>query len=504
MRDRNDSASTRTPNLAFEHAEVEPNSNGGRRPCGSDADNPWREYELAKQLCDTVQCIILLLDNAGRILLVNPYFEKLTGWQLDEVRDRNWFDTFIPGRDRAQVAALFRRALEGSRTRANVNAILTKDGQERDIEWYDAPLKSLQGELAGLLCIGKDITGQRGTEAALQRSQEHHRAVLNAAADAIITMDEDGTIRDCNNATYEMFGYEQGELIGQPVRALMPRPYCDEHDDYVQRYLNTRQPKIIGVGRELVAQRKDSSTFPILLTVSEIDQLNMFAGIVRDISTTKELQRQILEIAAQEDRRIGLELHDNTQQQLTGLALLAQSLAETLAEGHAPQAQMATRLAKGIQEAAGDVHRLARGLVPVEVDASGLRYALDILANRTSQSTGITCQFHCPDELAVADNFVATHLFRIGQEAVNNAVKHSGADRIEVSLERADGNIHLQVLDNGTGITEKRMEGAGMGLRIMQYRAGLIGATLQVEPALGQGTLVRCIIPRQKAAGDDS
>jgi PAS domain S-box-containing protein len=289
-----------------------------------------------------------------------------------------------------------------------------------------------------------------------------------------------------------MFGYSRAELIGQNVKILMPSPYCDEHDGYIARYLETGQPRIIGIGREVIGRRKDGSTFPVALSVSEVDHLGLFTGIVHDISDRRELQKQILEIAAEEDRRIGHELHDNVQQQLTGLGLLAQSQAEALTQASSPRADLAARLAKGLREAANHVHLLSRGLVPVEVDAQGLRSALTDLASTVSEQYSVRCNFQCVGSVNRLDNFSATHLYRIAQEAINNAVKHGKAERIELSLTGDDESIALKVLDNGIGIGAQRENGPGMGLRIMDYRAGLIGATVQVVPRKDGGTLVSC------------
>jgi signal transduction histidine kinase len=204
---------------------------------------------------------------------------------------------------------------------------------------------------------------------------------------------------------------------------------------------------------------------------------------------------RIVSFNAEEDRRIGHELHDNTQQQLTGLGLLAQSLAETLAHRSIPEARLAARLAAGINESARHVHLLSRGLVPVEVDAQGLRSALTDLASTVGEQYTVQCRFDCHGPADVADNYVATHLYRIAQEAVNNAIKHGRAEWIEISLAGTEEIITLKVLDDGIGIGDKRSGGPGMGLRIMAYRASLIGASLQISSGHERGTLVSCSGP---------
>ena len=278
---------------------------------------------------------------------------------------------------------------------------------------------------------------------------------------------------------------------------LMPPPFRDEHEQYIASYLRTRQSSVIGIGREVVGRRKDGSIFPMDLAVSEIHQLGLFTGVLRDISDRRELEKQVLEIAAEEDRRIGSELHDSIQQQLTGLGLFAATISEGLNKRSAPEAQMAARLAEGIQQATEQVHLLSHGLVAVEVEEEGLRSAFTELTRRVCEQYAIQCEFHCEEDIRVDDNFLATHLYRIAQEAITNAVKHGRAKRIEILLGEISGRLTVQIRDDGTGVRGEQEDSGGMGLRIMNYRASLIGATLSITGGDPPGTVVSCaVLPR--------
>ena len=131
-----------------------------------------RERDFAESLVETAQAIVLVLDTEGRIVRLNPYMEQLTGYRLDEVKGKDWFTTFLPGADHDRVRKLFRKAVGGTQTRGNVNAILTKDGREREIEWYDHTLRDAQGEVVGLLSIGQDVTARQQVEARLRQQQK--------------------------------------------------------------------------------------------------------------------------------------------------------------------------------------------------------------------------------------------------------------------------------------------------------------------------------------------
>jgi PAS domain S-box-containing protein len=218
-------------------------------------------------------------------------------------------------------------------------------------------------------------------------------------------------------------------------------------------------------------------------------------GAALDVTDRKRLELEVLEVAATEQRRIGGELHDSVGQELTGLCMLVDNLGEGLRDESPDEAQRADRIAGGLRQALGEVRALSRGLIPVEVDSEGLMAALSDLASRTTEVHGIPCEFSCQSPVTVHNNFTATQLFRIAQEAMTNAVKHSKAANIRVSLERKGAFLTLKIADDGIGLPED-MEESGVGLRIMRYRAGQIGAQLSVRTAGGGGTLVSCMLYR--------
>jgi PAS domain S-box-containing protein len=337
---------------------------------------------------------------------------------------------------------------------------------------------------------------RQAEEEALRESRERLRAVVETAGDTILIIDERGLIDSVNPATERMFGYSAAEVIGQNVKMLMPSPYSEAHDGYVARYLQTGKKRIIGIGREVQGRRKNGSTFQVDLSVSEFHDRNQrfFCGILRDLSDRKALEREVLEVATMEQRRIGQELHDSAGQELTALGLLAEGLVEALATSSPAEAVLATKIVEGLKRVLGQIRALSRGLVPVEVDAAGLMAALAELASRTSELHDVTCTFECREPVLVEDNQTATYLYRIASEAVTNALKHSQARNITISLEGDVRSVTLRIRDDGIGFPREREEGKGMGLKIMRYRAGLINARLSVGRGSGGGTLVSCTL----------
>src|SRR5262249_48286773 len=190
----------------------------------------------------------------------------------------------------------------------------------------------------------------------------------------------------------------------------------------------------------------------------------------------------------------GQELHDDVGQELTGLGLMAQSLVDIL-PGAAAEKPMALRLVAGLKRAHHQLREIARGLVPVHVEQRGLPAALNDLAARTTEVSGISVSAECPEQVELPDHEMGEQLFRIAQEAVGNAMRHGQPRNIRLALLTEPDCLRLRVIDDGIGIPAGLDQSEGLGLRIMQYRAGLIGGVLQIASPKAGGTVVTCTLP---------
>ncbi|MEO5718249.1 MAG: PAS domain S-box protein [Chthoniobacterales bacterium] len=319
------------------------------------------------------------------------------------------------------------------------------------------------------------------------------RGIVDTAVDGIITIDERGIVETVNPAAERVFGYAAVEVIGHNVSMLMPEPYRSEHDGYLDHYHKTGERRIIGIGREVRGRRKDGSEFPMDLAVSaaNVGQRRIFTGLVRDITERKRLEQEILEISDHEQRRIGSDLHDDLCQRLAGIRFSCDALRSSL--GKIPAAGVVERVEKigaRVSEAIDRTRMLARGLSPVALEANGLASALQELVTGIRQLFGIDCQFKSKGEVAVNDAMCGIHLYRIAQEAINNALKHGRPSKLLVSLERRGDKGTLAIRDDGVGFLIGQERSHGMGLRTMAYRAGMIGADVSVKSKPGQGTII--------------
>ena len=190
-------------------------------------------------------------------------------------------------------------------------------------------------------------------------SEERLRTTLNTAGDSIITIDRLGIVQDVNQATIQLSGYAMDELVGQHLSVLMPPSYFEKHADFIGRYLTTGQAGVTGRVSKVTGQRKDGSTFPAELAVSEIPHLNLFTGIIRDLTEQQRLQRNVLSVAARERRRIGAELHDGLCQELAGIAMIADAL--VLSEPRKTEVNHARSISDGLKHAARHCTRTRSG-----------------------------------------------------------------------------------------------------------------------------------------------
>src|ERR1051326_5614042 len=206
------------------------------------------------------------------------------------------------------------------------------------------------------------------------------------------------------------------------------------------------------------------------------EDAGMILLAIEDVTDRKTLEKAVLDISEAEQQRIGRDLHDGLGQHLTGISFMSEMLEDRLTTKALPEAALAAKVTARIKEAVTQTRDLAKGLFPVELKTHGIVAALQKLALNTEKLFKIGCRFNGETSLQIRRESVSRHLYRIAQEAVFNAVKHSRGKRINISLTERDGRITLTVKDNGVGIQPDRVNDSDMGLHIMRYRAGMIAA----------------------------
>jgi len=216
-------------------------------------------------------------------------------------------------------------------------------------------------------------------------------------------------------------------------------------------------------------------------------------GVARDITERRRLERELLEISNREQRRIGHDLHDGVCQQLASIAYLVDILGDKLSEKNAAESVDAEKIGSLINTATMQARSVARGLFPVRLDENGLDSAIEEFATGTSNWYKMKCDFVCDCELPAVDNEVALHIYYITQEATLNAIRHGKSTHVRISLVPQNGHYKITIQDNGNGFKDLGASLTGMGIRIMRYRAKVIGANLELQSQPGHGSLLSCV-----------
>ena len=363
-----------------------------------------------------------------------------------------------------------------------------KDGTVFPVE-ISASTFTLKGRRVACGII-RDITARKQAEEALRRREQELADFFAESPLGLLWVGPDGRVQRVNQAELELLGRPGEEVLGRHVSEL-------HVDAKAAAHVLTRVAERQTVQNYRARLRhKDGPQREVLIDANglwEQERLVHSRWFTRDITRHVELEREILAISEREQRRLGHDLHDDLCQQLAGIEFLSQRLARDLAARPAVMAQ-AKEIAQMVQRAMTQTRELAQGLSPVRLEAEGLTDALRELAAGTRKVFRCACRCRCDPPVLVPDHTVAVHLYRIAQEAVNNAIKHGKARRIDISLTATGNAVTLAVTGNGTGIPRKLPKRKGMGLRIMRYRAEVIGGTLLVEPVSGGGTRVVCTV----------
>jgi PAS domain S-box-containing protein len=327
--------------------------------------------------------------------------------------------------------------------------------------------------------------------------------VMEAAPDPIITYDMLGCVTYLNTAFSKVFGWTADECLGRKMDHFVPEENWKETDTMIQdvlagKTLSGTQTRRYNKAGDIVHVSISGSTYR--------DRHGQLVGsviILRDITKSKQLEKQVMDIADRERQNIGQDLHDDLCPHLIGIEGLSSALAADLKEDASPHQPLADDIVVLIRQGIDKTRGLARGLCPVHTVAHGLETALQNLAGHTSSVYRVDCRLLCDNAVSVKDNTAATHLFYIAQEAVNNAVKHSGAQTITIELHLVKDSIQLRIRDDGKGIPAIRPK-SGIGLQIMQYRASMIGAGFTIESSDTSGTVVQVLLRKETLLTGDN
>jgi two-component system, LuxR family, sensor kinase FixL len=378
-------------------------------------------------------------------------------------------------------------------------------GSMTDVKSLQKKLKRLRERLADTEQTLEAIRGGKvdalmvqtpqGEQVFTLRGADHpYRVMVEQMAEGAVTFSRDGTILFCNQRFAELLHLPLEQIVGSQLFDYLPRAERQSFQNVLQG--------VNGVaGRtELHLLTPGGTTFPVNVSVTalDLDEASVaYSMVVNNMEQQRRLERQVLEVSEREQQRLGQDLHDGLGQALAGITYMLQSIM--------PRTGPLERATELLSRALSQTRELAKGFYPVELDRHGLQGALPELAMHVQSTFKIDCHVSTNKCLSAIDKPVQIHLFRIVQESIRNAVRHGKARTIHVNATRAGNEAVIIIESDGLLFPTEKMRltlknSHGMGLKIMHYRARIIGATLEIAPGDQSGCTVRCTIPLQKHA----
>ena len=518
------------------------------------AEEISKEKNKLQQYLDIAGVVLVAIDADQKVILINRKGCQVLGYDEKEIVGKNWFDTFIPEAVRDKVKSAFAILIHGDIEPAEhfENSIMTKAGEERFIAWHNSILRNENGRIIATLSSGEDITERKRADEKLRESEERFRSVAQSAKEAIVSINAQGNIIFWNHGAEIIFGYPAREIVGKPLTLIMPERFREDHTRAMNRLLTAEEPNILNRTIEKVGLRKDGAEFPIELSIARWSTKKegvFFTGIIRDITSSKQIEKDLqeaydklerrieertlelsranaalmqeitvrkraeealtrsreelrnltshLQSAREEERRcIAREIHDELGQSLTALKMDLSWLKGRLPKGPGDLPEKTYSMMKLVDGAIRTIRKISTELRPGLLDDLGLPAAIEWQLGEFQKRTGIRCNTDLiSDDIPVVPDS-ALAVYRIFQEALTNISRYAEATRVDVSLKVSDGTLVLHVQDNGKGITENEIaDPRAIGLIGMRERARAMGGEIHIHGAQARGTTITVNIP---------
>ena len=347
--------------------------------------------------------------------------------------------------------------------------------------------------------LQSEISERRHAQAALTESEDKYRSVMESVPDPIVVYDMNGMVTYMNPAFTKVFGYTLEDSLGSKMDHFVPKANWKETMEGIRSILDGEIiPRL-----ETKRKAKDGRLVDVTTrgSVYRDKNGNPLGSVIihRDVSEVKRLEKAIMETGERERQAIGNDLHDDLCPHLIGIEGLVKVLNRKTGNRSDDVTRLCDHISALIKQAISKTRGLARGLCPVYFNY-GLESALEDLVANTRMIHDVDCRFQNQSGLTVENHMVTLNLYNIAGEAVRNAVRHGKADRILITMEALDGQFCFTIRDNGIGQEAARancsIASRGMGIRIMHYRAKIIGGSLEILPdQQEQGTLVTLTMP---------
>lgn len=477
---------------------------------------------LVNAVGDVALCV---LDADGRVVIWNPGAERIEGWPAEDIVGRHFSLLFAPADIAAGVPDRELLTVREEGVYRGEDLRLRKDGTTFVAQVTITPFKDETGRFVGYATVTRDISERVAAGKALEAREAQLRSILDTVPEAIIVIDRTGGIQMFSRAAERLFGYAGPEVLGKNVKVLMPSPYREQHDGYLERYLRTGERRIIGIGRVVVGLRKDGSTFPMELAVGEmrLESGRHFTGFVRDLTERQNAEARLQELQAEIVHMSRLTalgemasaLAHEINQPLTAITNYLKGCRRLLEDSTDERQQMLRDAVERAAEQslrAGKVIRhlrefVARGESERQIEQlPKLIHEASALALVGAKEKGIRVAYHFDPaaELVIADRIqiqqVLLNLIRNAIEAMEESPKRELTIATR-SLE--NGTSEVSVADTGTGLAREvaeqlfrpfvttKAQGMGVGLSVCRTIIEGHGGTIEAQSRPGEGTTFR-------------
>ena len=490
------------------------------------------QAELLRTTLASIGDAVITTDLAGRVTNLNAVAQSLTGWTNAQAQGESLDTVFciVNETTRQPVHNPATRALEEGVIvgLANHTILIAKDGTERPIDDSAAPIRTKGGEIVGCVLVFRDITERKQIEQQRGDAVARTESVLNNVVDGIITIDERGVVESFNPSAERLFSYQPEEVVGQNIKVLMGEPYHSKHDGYLANYMRTGQAKIIGIGRGVEGRRKDGSTFPMDLGISEflLGERRYFVGVVRDITERKQAEERLRQLAAElseADRRkdeflatLAHELRNPLAPICNGLELMKLAGGQTadVEQTRSMIERQITQMVRLVDDLM-DVSRISRGKLELRKEQISLVAVLNSAVETSRpliEAMGHEFTVTLPKQPLIVDADM-TRLAQVFLNLLNNAAKYSArGGHIQLNVEREGSDVVVTVKDTGIGIAadqlprifemfmqvdrslEKSQGGLGIGLTLVKRLVEMHGGRVEAKsegPGKGSEFVVR-------------
>ena len=498
-----------------------------------------RQARLHHVALSSIADFAYTFDRNGRFTFANDSLANLLGLTPAAMVGKNFYDLNYPTELASRLERQIKHVVETKAIVRDETPFTSPTGVRGYYEYIFRPVLTEDGKVEVVAGSTRDISGRKKIEEELRRSEERFRLLVEGAREyAMFLLDPQNVITFWSKGAERVFGWTSEEAVGR--RGSIIFTAADRKKGDVEKEISVARKQGRALDRRFHL-RKDGSRFwadGVLMRLNEAegDTLRGFAKVARDATDHRrveeelarsrdeleervaertrqltatntelertmvqrqQLERELLEISEREKRRIGEDLHDMVCQELTATALFLKSTAKKIAAETASAAATLEESAQTVNRTVRLARELARGLQAVELSAAGLRNALRNLVAQACDSSGIKCHFKAARGVRVADDAGALHLYRIAQEALTNAVKHSGAKNVLITLDRNATHTCISVQDDGKGFSLRRRS-KGLGLHMMRYRANALGGELKIDRRRRGGMNITCIIPTKR------